>query len=241
MHKGMYVAMSGATLRSRELDTIANNLANASTIGYKRESFSASSYSVVARDMQKAASLYPAARVMTIDSGKMFVDESPGIMKSTGNPLDLAISGNGFFAVEGQGRTLYTRNGVFSLDSEGYLVTAGGQKVLDTGDRPLRINDGGPVTVSPDGTVNSGNSPVGKLKVVKVDTPRHVGSSLFSGKEAGDTDGEVLQGTLELSNVNPVIEMVSIIHAMREYEAAQRIIKNFDELASRTVTDIAKV
>lgn len=241
MHKGMYVAMSGATLRSQELDAITNNLANAGTIGYKRESFSARTYSIVARDVQRTASLYPEARAMTADSGQMFIDRSPGIMKATGNPLDLAISGDGFFAVEGQGRTLYTRNGVFSMDSEGYLVTAGGQKVLDTGDRPLRVNGGEPVTVSPDGTVNAGSSPVGKLKIVKIDAPWHVGSSLHSGKEVGEADSEVLQGTLELSNVNPVLEMVGIIHAMREYEAAQKAIKNFDELASRAVTDIAKV
>ncbi|MFO0752703.1 MAG: flagellar hook basal-body protein [Thermodesulfovibrionales bacterium] len=241
MHKGMYVATSGAVLRSLELDAIANNLANAGTIGYKRESFSARTYAVVARDVQRAASLYPDARTMTVDSGQMFVDRSPGIMKSTGNPLDLAISGDGFFAVEGQGQTLYTRNGVFSLDSEGYLVTTGGQKVLDTGDRPLRVSGSEPVSVLPDGTVSAGGASVGKMKVVKVDAPLHVGSSLFSGKEAGEADGEVQQGTLELSNVNPVLEMVGIITALREYEAAQKAIKNFDELASRAVTDIAKV
>lgn len=242
MYKGMYVAMSGATLRSQELDTIANNLANASTVGYKRESFSSTMYAVRAANAGNTDPLYPDARIMAVHSGSTFMDKSEGNMRTTGNSLDLAIKGDGFFAVQGKspGQVFYTRNGTFRLDKDNFLVTAAGEKVLDTSNNPVKIAGDGAITVFKDGTINIGNVSAGKLKLVKLDNTTHVGGSLFSGAEAGTAGGEVAQGTIEMSNVNPMIEMVGIINALREYEAAQKVITNFDTLAQRTVTEIAK-
>ncbi len=239
MYKGTYVAMSGAVLRSQELDNVANNLANASTAGYKRTTFSSQLYPLMAGNPQKQDSLYPDARAMSY-IGAYHIDASEGDMKMTGNPLDLAIRGDGFFAVEGKGKTLYTRNGSFSRDKDGFLVTAGGLKVLDTANSPVRAA-GETVNISPDGNIYVNGTPAGKLKLVNINAIMHVGDSLFSGAEAGLAKGEILQGNIEMSNVNPVREMVGIISALREYEAAQKVIQNFNDLAQRTVSEIAKV
>lgn len=239
----MYVAMTGSVLRSQELDTIANNLANASTVGYKRESFSSTMYAVQSRNQGSPDSLYPDARIMAMHSGKTFMDNSVGNMKSTGNPLDVAINGEGYFAVQGPGagQVFYTRNGVFGLDKEGFVVSSAGSKVLDTSDRPIRITGEGLVNILSDGSINQNNAAVGKLKMVTVGNPWHVGGSLVSGTETGPARGEIVQGTVEMSNVNPMLEMVGIINALREYEVSQKVITNFDTLTQRAVTDIAKV
>jgi flagellar basal-body rod protein FlgG len=240
MYKGMYVAMTGAVLRSQEMDNIANNLANASTTGYKRTTFSSRLYPLIEGVSMPGKSVYPEARAMTY-FGEQSIDSSAGSFKVTGNPLDLAINGEGFFAIEGKGKTYYTRNGSFGIDKQGNLVTANGQKVLDAADKPIRLNGGGSVSITPDGNVFADGNPVGKIKISSLNNIEHVEGSLFSGKEAGASKGEIVQGSIEMSNVNPVREMVGIITALRQYETAQKVIQNFDQLSQRAVSDIARV
>ncbi|MBI3592684.1 MAG: flagellar hook basal-body protein [Nitrospirae bacterium] len=239
MYKGVYVVMTGAVLRSQELDNIANNLANASTPGYKRTTFSSALYPLLEGVQDKRDSIYPDARAMAY-YGKYSIDASDGNIKSTGNPLDIAIRGDGFFAVEGKGRTYYTRNGVFSMNREGFIVTGNGMRVLDANNKPIRI-EGGNVTVAADGNIYSDGNAAGRLKLVRLNNIQHVGDSLFSGNESGASSGEVVQGVVEMSNVNPVREMVGIISALRQYETAQKVIQNFNDLSQRTVSEIAKV
>jgi flagellar basal-body rod protein FlgG len=239
MYKGIYIAMTGAVLRRQELDGVANNLANVSTTGYKRTSFSSRMYPLLEGISQEQKAVYPDARAMTY-YGKYYIDTSNGNIKTTGNPLDLAISGEGFFAVESKGGTYYTRNGVFTKSRDGFLVTANGHRVLDATNRPIRI-DGEGINISPDGNIYVNGNIAGKLKLVNLNNIRHVGDSLFSGDEVGASKGEVLQGSLEMSNVNPIKEMVGIINALRQYETAQKVIKKFDDLSQRTVSEIAKV
>jgi flagellar hook-basal body protein len=139
MYKGIYIAMTGAVLRSQELDSVANNLANASTVGYKKTSFSSRLYPLLEGISGKdQRAIYPDARAMTY-FGTYNIDTSEGSIKATGNPLDLAVKGDGFFAVESKGQTYYTRNGSFSMNKDGFLVTGSGQKVLDTANKPIRI------------------------------------------------------------------------------------------------------
>lgn len=236
MYKGMYVAMSGAVLRSQELDNVANNLANASTVGYKKNTFSSQLYPLTEGGGDY---IYLDARAMSY-IGKYNIDTTEGDIKATGNVLDLAVRGNGFFAVENKGQVRYTRNGAFSKDREGNLASGDGSKVLDTAGKPIRI-DGKDISIAPDGAIYVDGNNAGKLKVVNISNIFHIGDSLFSGTETGAADGEVLQGSIEMSNVNPVREMVGIISALREYEAAQKVIQSFDELAQKGVSEIAKV
>lgn len=239
MYKGIYIAMTGAVLRSQELDSVANNLANVSTAGYKRTSFSCRLYPLLEGTSQNQKSVYPDARAMAY-FGKYYIDTSEGNIRTTGNPLDLAIKGEGFFAVEGKGGTYYTRNGSFTINKDGFLVTGDGQMVLDTANKPVRI-EGGSVTISPDGGIYVNGNMLARLKIVNLNNVQHVGNSLFSGDEAGASKVEVIQGSIEMSNVNPIREMVGIIIALRQYETAQKVIKNFDDLSQRAVSEIAKV
>ncbi len=242
MYKGIYVAMTGAMLRSQELDNVAQNMANANTAGYKRTSFSSRLYPLLEGVTDKQNTAYPDAKAMAY-YGQSSIDTTDGIVKLTGNPLDLACKGDGFFAVQGVGNKIYyTRNGSFSRSKDGLLVDGTGQQVLNTANKPIRI-DGSTIQVAADGTVYADGNNSGKIKLVKLDpsTVQHLGNSLFSGTEAGVSGGEILEGAIEMSNVNPIKEMVGIISALREFEVAQKVITNFDTLAEKTVTEIAKV
>ncbi|MCL5063132.1 MAG: flagellar basal-body rod protein FlgF [Nitrospiraceae bacterium] len=244
MYKGVYIAMTGAVLRSQELDSVANNLANAGTAGYKKTSFSSRLYPLLEGVAQKHNAVYPDARAMAY-LGTYHIDTSEGNIKTTGNPLDLAIKGDGFFAVESKGKIYYTRNGSFSMDKGGYLVTGNGQRVMDTANKPIRIEgesiSTANINIAPDGNIYVNGNVAGRLKLVNLNNVQHVGNSLFSGDEAGASKGEILQGSIEMSNVNPIQEMVGIITALRQYETAQKVIKNFDDLSQRAVSEIAKV
>jgi flagellar basal-body rod protein FlgG len=239
MYKGMYVAMAGSLLRSQELDNVSNNLANVSTTGYKRMSFSSRLYPLLEGLKVNEDSLFPAARSMAT-AGETVIDSADGILKTTGNSLDLAVRGEGFFAVEEKGQKYYTRNGSFSLDRDGFIVTARGGKVLDGSDKPIRLGEGA-IAINGEGTVTVNGTASGKIKLVKIEDLRYRGDALFTGRESGTAKGEVVQGSVEMSNVNPVREMVGIINAMRQYEMAQRVMQSFNELTQRTVTEIAKV
>ena len=242
MYKGIYVAMTGAMLRSQELDNVTQNMANATTAGYKRTSFSSRLYPLLEGITDKQNAAYPDAKAMAY-FGQTSIDTTDGTVQLTGNPLDLACKGDGFFAVQGAGNNIYyTRNGSFSRSKDGLLVDGTGQQVLDTANKPIRI-EGSAIQVSDDGTIYADGNNSGKIKLVKLDpsTVQHMGNSLFSGTEAGVSGGEILEGAIEMSNVNPIKEMVGIISALREFEVAQKVITNFDILAEKTVTEIAKV
>lgn len=244
MYKGTYIAMTGAMLRSQELDSVANNLANASTVGYKKTSFSSRLYPLLEGISQRQDSIYPDARAMTY-FGTYHIDTSEGNIRTTGNPLDLAVKGDGFFAVESKGKTYYTRNGSFSINKDGFMVTGSGQRVLDAANKPIRIEGENisiaNINIASDGNIYVNGNVLSKLKLVNLNNIQHVGDSLFSGNEAGASKGEILQGFLEMSNVNPIQEMVGIVSALRQYETAQKVIKNFDDLSQRVVSEIAKV
>lgn len=240
MYKGMYIAMTGARLRSHEMDNVANNLANVSTPGYKRTSFSSRLYPLLDGRPAEPRAIYQDARAMA-HFGEYGIDTSQGVIKNTGNSLDLAVNGEGFFVIQGGGGAFfYTRNGTFSRDRDGFLTTLKGQRVLDTANNPIRMQ-GNAVNITPDGTVYVDGNMAGRLKLVSLNNLQHVGDSLFSGSEIGPARGEVLQGSIEMSNVNPVRELVGVIMAMRQYEAARRVMQNFDQLAQKTITEIAKV
>lgn len=239
MYKGIYIAMTGAVLRKQELDSVANNLANVSTAGYKRTSFSSRLYPLLEGVPQEQKAVYPNARAMAY-YGKYHIDTSEGNIKTTGNPLDLAIKGDGFFAIEGKDKTYYTRNGAFSMNKDGFLVTLSGQRVLDTANKPIRI-EGKSVNITPDGNIYVNGNIAAKLKQVNLNNIEHTGGSLFSGNEAGASKGEIIQGSIEMSNVNPIREMVGIITALRQYETARKVMKSFEDISQKVVTEIAKV
>lgn len=169
-----------------------------------------------------------------------YTDHSSGAMISTGNPLDLAIDGPGFFALEGD---KYTRAGNFKLDSEGFITTTKGVRVLGSGgaiqvpNGKLEISSSGDVAV--DGTI------IDKLRVVgfsdKAKLKKEGDTNYTSNEAAIESTSGVKQGFLEASNVNVVQEMVNMIELYREYESNQKMVQTFDEAASKVVNEMARV
>jgi flagellar basal-body rod protein FlgF len=242
MDKGIYVAMTGAMLRMNELDNIASNVANISTSGYKRTGFAARLYPLMEGVSQPQSALYPGARAMTY-LDKYTVDQAQGTLQTTGNPLDLGIRGEGYFVVEGKGQKNYTRNGAMAIDKNGFLVNGSGYKVLGADNKPITIPRETKSTpdIGTDGTVTADGNAVGVIRLVKLSDVRGVSDSLYSGKVTGNANGEIAQGAIERSNVNPVRELVAMITAQREFQTLQQVIKTFDTLAQRTNSEIAKI
>lgn len=239
MYKGIYISMTGMSMREYELSSVSNNLANVNTTGYKRQAFASRLYPLLSGRPYEPNAVYQDARAQTY-FGTQYIDTSQGALKQTHNPFDLAIQGDGFFSVRQGNKILYTRAGSFTRDKENYLVTQTGLRVLDENNNPILI-EGTKIEIGKDGSISVDGNPVGRIKLVRLNNLRHIGGSLYEGVEIGQANGQILQGWIEGSNVNPVSEMVSLIQAIRNFEFAQRVTLNFDQLAQRAVTDIARI
>ena len=243
MNRGIYVAATAGILRMMDVDNIANNVANISTNGYKRTSFSSRLYPVAEGRPQTYTALHPEARAM-VHFDRTSIDHGQGTTIATGNPLEISIQGEGFFVVEAKGQQkAYTRNGAFSMDKEGFLINSSGYKVIGTDDRPLQINmeNKGTPTIGADGTISVEGNTLGTIKLVKLTDARNMSESLYSGKEDGQATGSITQGSVEKSNVQPLREMVGLITAQREFQSLQQVIKTFDQLSQWAANEIAKV
>jgi flagellar basal-body rod protein FlgF/flagellar basal-body rod protein FlgG len=230
--------------RTQALDLAANNLANLKTTGYKahREFYS----SLVAQ--WGASVLSPLNRAINNFGvlGGATVDLRPGSLEPTGNDLDLAIEGPGFFLAQTPAGLRYTRNGSLRLGPEGQLLTAGGDPVL--GERgPITVSPGA-VSVSSDGTVSVSGAVVGRLRIVEFPPSTALvpkGDSYFEAPEdAGRpaADSQLRQGFLEASNLNPVAGAVGLITLQRQAETMQRALSIFHSEFNRTaVEDLPRV
>lgn len=226
-------------MRESELSAVSNNLANMNTTGYKRVSFASRLYPLLSGRAPETLAVYPEARAQTY-FGTQYLDLSQGNLKNTANPLDIAIQGEGFFVVKVGNRNLYTRDGSFSRDKENYLVTQTGLRVLDENNNPILI-DGNKIEIGKDGSIFVDGNQVAKLNIVKINNPVHVGNSLYDGNMVGQATGQIIQGWIESSNVNPMSELMQMIQAARNFELTQRVTRTFDELAQRAVSEIARV
>ncbi len=235
MYKGIYIALSGAKLKQKHLDIFAQNIANASTSGYKKERISFKDF-IVPSDNR--TSLAKDGRVMT-EVSAVITDYANGGLIRTGNPLDLAINGRGFFALE---NNKYTRNGQFKISPEGDLQTADGIKVLGDGG-PITVQ-GSSIDISPSGEILVDDISVGFLKVVDFnnrDALTKVNGTMFTTDQgAQEIEADISQGYLEASNVQAIKEMVQMIAALREFESYQKMIHAFDEATAKTVNEMGK-
>lgn len=215
-----------------QLDYVTNNLANANTPGFKGEYLHYS-------QMTQAEGLAP-------DSGRIIVNFSPGMLQETGNSLDAALKGDGFFVVEYQGGRAYTRQGNFSVDENGYLTTAFGDRALGESG-PIRV-DGDRISIDEQGRVLSDGDEAGRLRIVRFENPQVLqrrGSGLFSDPgNAGETPVDapgLKSGTLELSNVNVVQEMVRMIDIQRTFEAYQKVIHTMADQDKLSTSRVGKL
>jgi flagellar basal-body rod protein FlgG len=222
-------------------DVIANNLANATTAGFKGDTAVGEAFpSLLINQLQTGATIGKLGLGSRIT--EVATDGSQGALRQTGNTYDLAIAGDGWFSVQGPTGVAYTRNGAFTTDAKGQLVTADAQPVLDDGGRPITV--GNNATISPDGRVTVDGRQVAKLAVTALDPKRlhKLGDNLYTGTVVKNAPASrVEQGFLEGSNVNSVKEMVDLISTMRSFEAGQKAVQALDDTLGKAVNDVGRI
>lgn len=238
MSGGAYSALSGMRTRLEELDRLAFDLANVSTAGYKTERLAK-----MASERDQFATALEAA-VDVVGSGTK-IDFSSGTIATTGRDLDVAIDGRGFFEVETARGLRYTRNGAFQRRADGTLTTTDGEPVMGDGG-PITLGPGA-VSVSPDGTVKSGNAIVGRLRVLEfgseADLIRESGSRFkaLTGATPEEVEPKVIGGALEQSNVSIVDRMAALTELSRGFEALQRGVSVLmNDLDSRIISELGR-
>jgi flagellar basal-body rod protein FlgF len=215
MDRGLYIAASGMMSEMVRQDQIANELANATTPGYKADRSAQAGFGeILLHNTANGRQIGSQGFGVRID--EIRTDLTPGPIHETGEPLDFAIEGEGFFAVQTPNGVRYTRNGQFGVSAAGNLVDAYGNQVLGAG--------GGAVRVRRDGTVRA--SDVG---VFAVTGAAKQGESMFTGTAAGTATGQVRAGALEESATDPARSMVDMISSFRSLEADQKALQTIDE------------
>ncbi len=226
MENSLYIAVSYQSALQNQMDTIANNLANVSTPGFKNEQILFQEY------LAQAVAADDVSFVQDIGVARDFRE---GAFSKTSNPLDVAVSGRGWLEVDTPNGMRYTRNGHMAMSAEGRLVTTAGNPVLDENDRPITVPPGSDsITISADGTVSADRQAVGRLKLVQFDNEqllRAEGDSLYrtDAPPAPASGARVVQGMIEESNTRPIVEITNMISALREFQAAQQIIEQEHE------------
>lgn len=225
MERGLYIAASGMIAEQMRQDQIANDLANASTPGYKADRVTQTSFGdLLLSNTSTGQTIGPLGLGAYAD--RMVTNLDPQVARETGEPLDLAIAGEGFFGVQTEQGVRYTRNGQFTASPTGQLVDQLGNAVLGAG--------GGPVQLTADGHV-----PAGAVGVFDVADPVKQGDNYFTGAAGGQAEGVVRTGALEGSGIDPARVMVDMIASFRSYEANQKVITTIDDTLRRTSTQVA--
>ncbi len=236
-------AASGLRSRLESLDMLSNNMANSGTAGFKADRGAYATYFAPESLDGPAGSLTTVSPVVE----RRWTDHSQGTLMETGSPLDIALSGDGFFVVQhGQAR-VYTRNGSFALSPDGQITTKTGDKVLDTAGRHIKLDPEKPFTIEKDGAVRQGEQLVAKLAIANVRDANALGkrgNTYFSYSAEGvvqNSQARIYQGKLEASNFSPVESAIGVVQVMRQFEMLQRAITLGSELNRRAIEEVGKV
>jgi flagellar basal-body rod protein FlgG len=229
MDRGLYIAASGMLAELTRQDQIANDLANASTPGYKPDNSSQESFGALL--LQNNATLQP---IGTIAQGARISDTStdmaPAALSQTGQPLDLGIDGEGFFTVQTPAGNRYTRDGQFAVNGAGQLQTATGYLVLDNANKPIQVGSSDGLTIDTAGTISRNNKTIATLGLVSLTNPIKQGDTLFAGTAGTRPVGtDIRQGYLEGSGINATTAMVAMMTSLRTYQSDQQAIQAIDE------------
>lgn len=252
MVKGLYTAYAGLTIQQKRLDVVSNNLANATTTGYKKEGLTTQSfkdvYGIKVKDEtvgyinQKIGTLNLGAKV-----GESYRSWDQGSIQETGNTFDFALSGDGLFSISftnkaGETSTLYTRDGSFQMNQEGYLVTKDGDYVLGESG-PIQLpTDFDELTVEESGEIYADGEYIDTFAIVDFEDYDYIeayGENLYravDGATQQEATATVNQGYLEASNINVVTEMVDMISIARDFESNQKIMNTIDDMLSKMVS-----
>lgn len=258
--EAIYVAASAALVQEMRLEVLSNNLANIETVGFKEDRSVFSNY--IFGDQNRSTSTEP-EMLVSEEPATLFpylptntivkfegtkINFSQGSIRQTGNRLDFALHGEGFFCVETPaGNQHYTRKGNFKLNEEGLLVTQDGMRVLGKNGGDIEIT-GRNVTVDEKGNISVDGLQIDTIKIVNFDQPHSlikVGDSSFIPAEAGSIETEaegftLSQGFIELSNVDPIKVMTEMIEVHRAFESYQKVIKSMDEVVSESINEVGE-
>jgi flagellar basal-body rod protein FlgF len=230
MDRGLYIAASGMLAEQTRQNQIANDLSNASTPGYKADRTVQQSFgSMLLTNSLNGATV--GSQTTAVQVTKSYTDFSTQPVKDTGEPLDFAVVGDGFFALKTANGTKYTRNGQLMEGTDGTLQTSNGDQVLGRDNQPLKIGA--------DGKVDPRN-----LNVVLLTNPKKQGDNYITGtpgRPAGQAVGQVRSGALEGSGSDPTEAMVDMIASQRAYESGQKVIQTIDTSLQKATTDVGRV
>ena len=227
MERGLYIAASGMVSEMARQDLISNDLANASTAGYKSDTAVQGSFGdLLLRNTQTGATIGPLGRGSRIE--RQVTDLSAGPIKETGDDLDFAVEGDGFFAVQTAQGVRYTRNGQFTAAANGRLTDPLGHAVLGQNGRPL--------TLGADGKV-----PEASVGIFTLNNARKAGDNMFQGAAGGRGPGQVRSGALEGSGADPTQAMVDMIASMRAYESGQKVIQTIDSTLAKAASEVGRM
>jgi flagellar basal-body rod protein FlgF len=235
------MAASGMRSRMESLDLLANNIANATTGGYKADREFYSLYAAADADADSGSTMPVIQR--------QYTDLSQGMLQSTGNSLDVALTGAGFFAVQGPNGPLYTRNGNFRLASDGKLISAEGYPVRGTAGAAITLPGTQPIEISGDGTVMQGGKAIGQLQIADFTSGAGLAKQGNNYFRAADPGGEVAipkgtsveQGKLEASNSGTAESAVRLISIMRQFEMLQKAAALGTDMDKQAIEQVARV
>ncbi|RDU22722.1 flagellar basal-body rod protein FlgF [Anaerosacchariphilus polymeriproducens] len=264
MVKGLYTAYTGMINQQNRLDVITNNLANSATTGYKKEGTTSQTFKDVLAYKIKDSSEYNISRPlgtmsMGVKIGENYTDYGQGAFRVTDNDLDLALDGDGFFAISftgknGETSVKYTRDGSFTMNKDGYLVTKDGDFVLNqngamnsNANSRIQLDPNAEVKIDASGNIYQNNQFVAQIGVADFPDYNYIekyGENLYQLAQGGtiqESTAFVNQGILETSNVNVVSEMVEMIEISRAYESNQKLIQTIDGTLDTAVNQLGKV
>ncbi|RUM28882.1 MAG: flagellar basal-body rod protein FlgF [Aquifex sp.] len=232
-YQTIYILGGGMLLQERKLEVSSNNVANVSTPGFKKDYLTVVSYYVPnGEKVQETRPFEPSNNyVYPIVNGVRTI-LSQGSLVKTDNPLDLAIEGEGFFAVRTPEGILFTRKGMFRINEEGLLTTEEGYPVLDENLNPITLQ-GQEIKVTEDGTIFVDGEQVGKIGIFKLQNLQKIGEDFFQGNPTPSSAYKIHQGFYEASNVNAIKEVVKVIESVRAHEIFSKLIQMTDELQGR--------
>lgn len=259
MLKGLYTAWTGMVNEQNRMDIMTNNLANASTVGFKKEGSTSQAFDDILLAKIKDASMGDSKIVQPlgfnnpgVKIGENYTDFTQGSFRITDNTYDLAIAGEGFFALEftnkaGETSTMYTRAGQFTLTTDGYLVNEDGDYVLDVQNRRIQVDPLQDSRIDNSGTIWQNGNAVAQIQVADFEDYNYLekyGETYYrpiEGATLTQADAQIRSGYLEMSNVQIVSEMVNMIAITRAYESNQKIIQTYDSSLQIAVQQLGRL
>lgn len=237
-----YIALSAQSALRRQMDVIANNIANMNTSAYKAEEMLFVEHLQKSRGQERIGP----AKLAFVRDIALVRDLADGPVKNTGNPLDFALRGDGYFVVQTEDGDRYTRNGRFHLDEGGALVTENGRQVMSTAGTPIFFApEDKEIHVARDGTISSDAGEIGQLRVVRFEDERDLlkvsGNLLSTDQAPQDVERpEILQHALEGSNVQPIVEVTRMIDTHRTYDNVRQFIEREDQRIRKMMEEMSR-